>query len=178
MESLEDRALLATVTVDVGGASNVFTPSSVTIHQGDTVEWVWKGGFHNTTSVAGIAEQWSSPTTSTVDTTFDHTFTHVGTFAYCCSIHGSDNGNQTARGMSGTITVVPAETLTSITVTPANTTLAPGNTEQYMATGHFSDNTDADITNHQRPSDTDDHPRGPRDDHGQPDQSQRGPGPD
>src|SRR6516162_9186938 len=101
MESLEDRALLATVTVDVGGASNVFTPSSVTIHQGDTVEWVWKGGFHNTTSVAGIAEQWSSPTTSTVDTKFDHTFTHVGTFAYYCSIHGSDNGNQTARGMSG-----------------------------------------------------------------------------
>jgi plastocyanin len=38
MESLEDRALLATMTVDVGGASNAFNPSSVTIHQGDTVE--------------------------------------------------------------------------------------------------------------------------------------------
>jgi plastocyanin len=97
--------------------------------------------------VAGIAEQWSSPTTSTFGTTFGHTFTHVGTFAYYCSIHGSDNGNQTASGISGTITVVPVASLTSITVTPANTTIAPGNTEQYMATGHVSDNTDADITN-------------------------------
>ena len=147
MESLEHRALLALVTVDVGGASNVFSPSSITIHQGDTVEWVWQGGFHSTVSVAGTAEQWSSSATSTVGTTFDHTFTNLGTFAYYCSIHGSDNGDQTASGMSGTITVVPAVTLDSITVTPANSTISPANTQQYTAMGHFSDSTTADITN-------------------------------
>src|SRR5690348_3309371 len=79
MESLEDRALLATMTVDVGGTSNVFSPSSVTIHLGDTVHWVWQGGFHNVKSVTGSAEQWNSGNpTSTVGTTFDHTFTQVG----------------------------------------------------------------------------------------------------
>jgi hypothetical protein len=36
VDSLEVRALLATATVDVGGASNVFTPRAITIHQGAT----------------------------------------------------------------------------------------------------------------------------------------------
>jgi plastocyanin len=118
VESLEGRALLADFTVNVGGATNMFTPSAITIHPGDTVHWVWEGGFHNVRSVAGIAEQWISGTpTGTVGTTFDHTFTQVGTFAYYCQIHGSDNGNGTASGMDGTVTVVSATpTATPVTV--------------------------------------------------------------
>jgi plastocyanin len=149
MESLEDRALLATVTVDVGGTSNVFTPSAVTIHQNDTVHWVWVGGFHNVKSVTGSAEVWNSGApTGTVGTTFDHTFAQVGTFTYLCTVHATDNGNGTASGtMVGTVTVQPLVSLSSIAVTPANTTIAPGNTQQYTAMGTFSDNTTADITN-------------------------------
>jgi plastocyanin len=78
-----------------------------TIHVGDTVHWVWDSGFHSTTSVAGIAESWDSGT-NLPGFSFDHTFTHVGTFAYYCKIHGLDNGNGTAGGMSGTVAVVAA----------------------------------------------------------------------
>jgi plastocyanin len=128
IEILENRALLATVTVDVGGATNTFSPSTITIHQGDTVDWVWQGGFHNVVSVAGIAEQFNSGApTGVVGNTFDHTFTHVGTFAYYCAVHGSDNGNGTAGGMSGTVTVL-ASTPTPTPTTPSPTPTTPSPT--------------------------------------------------
>lgn len=46
---------------------------------------------------------------------------------------------------SSTLTAPPA-TLASITVTPANKTLALGLTQQYVATGHYSNATSSDIT--------------------------------
>ncbi len=78
-----------------------------TIQLNDTIRWVWEEGFHDTTSVAGSMEVWASPTTSEVGFTYDHTFTNPGTFWYYCTVHGADNGDGTASGMSGTITVVP-----------------------------------------------------------------------
>jgi len=116
-EALEDRTLLATFTVSLVNFS--FQPSTLTINVGDTVHWVWNSNFHSTTSVAGIAEQWDSGVHNS-GFTFDHTFTQVGSFAYYCQIHGFDNGDGTAGGMSGTITVQNASTLQSIAVTPAN----------------------------------------------------------
>ena len=78
-----------------------------TINLGDTVHWIWDSQFlHSSTSVAGIAESWNSGD-HTGGATFDHTFTHAGTFWYYCDMHGFDLGNQTAGGMSGTVTVVP-----------------------------------------------------------------------
>ncbi len=79
----------------------------VVINVGDTVRWLWDQGTHSTKSVAGIPEVWESQVTNVVGTTFDHTFTNVGEWQYFCTIHGFDNGNQTAGGMSGTVTVVP-----------------------------------------------------------------------
>src|SRR3954467_12028962 len=124
-EPLEIRALLATVTVHIFNFDFSANPQGQpivdpTIHVGDTIHWVDDQGFHSTTSVAGSAESWDSGAQNT-GFTFDHTFTHAGTFTYFCSIHGQDNGNGTAGGMSGTITVLPATAaLTSIAVTPAN----------------------------------------------------------
>ncbi|HUI46754.1 MAG TPA: Ig-like domain-containing protein [Nitrospirota bacterium] len=46
---------------------------------------------------------------------------------------------------STTLTVTPA-TLASITVTPTNPSIAKGTTQQFMATGTFSDNTTQDLT--------------------------------
>ncbi len=43
--------------------------------------------------------------------TFDHAFTHVGTFWYYCQMHGFDNGDGTADGMAGTITMIPGAAL-------------------------------------------------------------------
>jgi plastocyanin len=53
VEALEARSLLATVTVDV--INFAFNPDPVTIHVGDTVQWVWQADDHSTTSVAGSA---------------------------------------------------------------------------------------------------------------------------
>jgi plastocyanin len=133
-------------TVDVHLTNFAFTPAATTIHVGDTIHWINDQGDHSTTSVAGIAESWDSGLMN-APWTFDHTFTHAGTFAYYCKLHGSDNGNGTASGMSGTITVMPAAaTLTSIAVTPANPSIAAGATEQFTATGTFSDSTTQNIT--------------------------------
>ncbi len=143
VESLETRALLATVTVNV--INFAFTPDPVQIHLGDTIHWVWDTDNHSTTSVAGSAESWDSGVHNT-GFTFDHTFTHLGTFVYYCTIHGHDNGNGTASGMSGEIAVVPVTTLNSIAVTPANPSIAAGTTEQFMATGTYSDGTTQNLT--------------------------------
>ena len=77
------------------------------IQVGDTVRWIWEDEDHGTTTVAGIAEQWDSGMPHDIGFTFDHTFTHTGTFWYYCVMHGFDNGDGTAEGMAGTVTVVP-----------------------------------------------------------------------
>ncbi len=143
MEFLEDRALLTTVTVDV--VNFAFSPSTVTIHTGDTVEWVWQTSDHSTTSVAGSAVSWDSGVKNT-GFVFDQTFNQTGTFNYYCKIHGFDNGNGTAGGMSGTIDVLAPATLSSLMVMPANPSIAPNASEQFMAMGTLSDNTTEDLT--------------------------------
>ncbi len=92
----------ATVTVRVVHLD--YSPDP-TIQVGDTVQWVWDVSNHSTTSVAGQTESWNSGLKS-AGATFTHTFTHTGTFNYYCTLHGGDNGDGTARGMSGTVTVV------------------------------------------------------------------------
>jgi len=77
-----------------------------TINVGDTVQWVWRSGFHSVTSVAGGLESFNSGNFASPHT-FSHTFTQLGNFNYFCNIHGFDAGNGAAGGMSGRITVVP-----------------------------------------------------------------------
>jgi plastocyanin len=105
VEALETRSLLATVTVDV--INFAFNPNPVTIHVGDTIQWDWLADDHSSTSVAGSLESWNSGVINT-GATFDHTFEHAGTYVYYCVIHGSDNGNGTASGMSASIVVLPS----------------------------------------------------------------------
>jgi plastocyanin len=149
-DTLEIRDLMATVTVHVFNFDFSANPQGQpivdpTIHVGDTVHWVWDNGVHSTTSVAGSVESWDSGIKS-APATFDHTFTHTGTFVYFCRVHGADAGNGTATGMSGTITVLPATTLSSIAVSPQNPSIAAGTTEQLTALGTFSDGSTQDLT--------------------------------
>jgi plastocyanin/uncharacterized protein YjdB len=145
LESLEERALLATTTVDV--VNFAFNPTPVTIHVGDTIHWVWQTDNHSTTSVQGSLETWDSGIHNT-GFTFDHTFQQVGTYIYYCRVHGIDNHNGTASNMAGEIDVVAAPpSLQSIAVTPANPTIAKGLTEQFTATGTFSDGSMQNLTN-------------------------------
>ena len=86
---------------DFGNASttNHIDP---TIAPGDTVQWVWISGFHSVTSAVGQSEVWGSGTHGAPFTN-SHTFTHLGTFNYFCSVHGSDAGCGNVAAMSGRV---------------------------------------------------------------------------
>ncbi len=79
------------------------------ITAGDSIRWVRQEGNHTTTSVIGSTEQWDAPINGT-DLTFTRQFASTGVFTYYCRPHGTDNGDGTATGMWGTITVLPAGT--------------------------------------------------------------------
>jgi plastocyanin len=143
IESLEARALLAMTGVDV--VNSAFAPSTVTIHVGDTVEWVWDSSHLSTTSVKGSADHWDSGVLKK-GVTFEHTFNQMGTFVYFSKAGGTDNGNGTASGMSGTVVVLPPSTLTSITLTPRNYSMTSGTAQQFMAMGNYADHTMEDIS--------------------------------
>jgi plastocyanin len=102
----------ATVDVYVGDFHFFDSPDGVhfdpAISVGDTIHWIFYSGFHSSTSVAGISESWNSGDQSGSignSPTFDHTFTHAGSFQYYCDIHGFDAGNGVAGGMSAIISV-------------------------------------------------------------------------
>ena len=95
-----------TVTVTVNGSCNYyscsvfFMPASVTIHRGDTVQWIWNSNNHSTTSGSpGMPNGlWDSGILNQ-GATFSHTFNIAGTFPYYCTVHGQ------CCGMTGTVTV-------------------------------------------------------------------------
>ena len=103
----------STVHVGTNGAMT-FTPASLTINAGDSVQWVWDGGPHTVTSGApgavdgkfcslpsGTAPSATACNATTyaenAGATFTQTFPSDGTFPYFCEIHGAM--------MSGTIVV-------------------------------------------------------------------------
>ena len=49
-------------------------------------------------------------------------------------------------GLTSLTVTAPPPTLQSITVTPANASIAVGDTQQYTATGHYSSGPDQNIT--------------------------------
>jgi plastocyanin len=144
LESLEERALLAVTNVHLVNFS--FAPSTVTIHVGDTVHWIWDTDNHSTTSVSTSAVQWDSQVHNT-GFTFDVMFNQAGSFNYFCKIHGQDLGGGQTSGMAGTITVLPPPTVTSIVVSPANPNVTVGGSENFTAMGTFSDGSSHDVTN-------------------------------
>src|SRR5438034_10251571 len=81
-------ASAVTVTVTVGNGVLFFTPSSVTIHPGDTVHRTWSSSGHSTTSGSSCSPNgiWNSGILNQ-GATFDHTFNTVGSFPYYCTPH-------------------------------------------------------------------------------------------
>ena len=109
-------AVGATKTVQVGpGGSLTFSPVTVTVTVGDTVEWQWNSGPPHTTTRAQAPETWDSGVAS-APKTFSHTFTHAGMFPYVCTLHQ-------ALGMRGTVVVRGSSTTTTTTPGATNTTL-------------------------------------------------------
>jgi plastocyanin len=73
-----------------------FSPNSLTIRVGDTVEWMnTVSTNHTTTSDSGDPASWDSGPLG-LNATYSVTFTKPGTYTYHCSIHPF---------MTGTITV-------------------------------------------------------------------------
>lgn len=76
------------LSASCGGNTGIkcyFGPSTIHIHIGDTITWVWSG-VHSTTS--GIPNAPDGKWDSGVQTgpfTFSHTFIEIGTFPYFCS---------------------------------------------------------------------------------------------
>src|SRR5262249_15425077 len=63
----------------------VFSPATIHVHAGDTVNWAWNGGPHSTTSgVLGPNGIWDSGVQSS-PFSFSHTFAETGNFPYYCS---------------------------------------------------------------------------------------------
>src|SRR5215831_10142824 len=116
------KASAATVDVTVGpNGDHVFSPSSVTIHPGDTVRWTWAAGiFHSSTSgIPGAPNGiWDSGILSQ-GATFSYTFNSTGNFPYYCVIHGE------CCGMVGTVIVASASPTPMPTETPTPSSTPP-----------------------------------------------------
>jgi plastocyanin len=127
LDSLEVRALLSTITVHIFNNDFSINPkgqpiADAIINVGDTIHWVWDDpdpSPHNTRSVTGSLESWNSGAPTFPPASFDHTFNNAGVFTYYSTPDGTDNGDGTASGMTGTITV------SSPTTTPTQPTPSP-----------------------------------------------------
>src|SRR5882724_5369923 len=100
-------ASATTFTVTVGNGGFFFTPSSATIHTGDTVLWTWSSSGHSSTSGSpGMPSGlWDSGILNQ-GATFTQTFNNVGSFPYYCTPHGA------CCNMVGMVTVVSNPTPT------------------------------------------------------------------
>jgi plastocyanin len=84
-------ALAATRSVSV--ANDYFSPRAVTVHAGDKVKWVWKGGKrkHNVASStfgdSGVRRRG----------TFTVRFNRTGRYVYYCFLHDGMNGTVIVR---------------------------------------------------------------------------------
>lgn len=120
----------ATITVSVGAGGFRFSPASVTIQPGDTVQWTWSAGGHSTTSGSpgsptGI---WDSGILNQ-GATFSHTFPTAGSFPYYCAPHGS------CCGMTGMVTVSAPSPTPAPTPTPSPGQLLNISTRMRVLTG-------------------------------------------
>jgi plastocyanin len=96
--------------------SNDFMEAAVTVDVGDTVTWTNAGGLHNVKFDDGSFEQPADPQSN--NWTVSRTFDSAGTFRYYCELHGDRNG----VGMSGSVTVNPANTAPSPSPPPGGDT--------------------------------------------------------
>ena len=120
MCSLTSPAAVTNVSV----VSFTYNPVAVTINANDSVQWVWNGPSHSSTSDTAI---WDSGLHST-PFSFSFQFTGAGNFPYHCSnpLHTTMKGSVTVRAVAN---VPPTVTVTNppdgaILSAPATITLA------------------------------------------------------
>ena len=130
-----------TLTVaNISLVSIAITPANPRIDQGTSIRFTATGTFSDnstSTSLSGLSWKSSKPNIANVRQTG--------------IAHGKKSGSvtisATASGVTGSTTLtVGTGTLQSITITPANSSVAAGSTQQFTATGTFSDASTQDVT--------------------------------
>ena len=117
------------------------TPANTSLATGETEQFTATGTLsNNTTENLTSQVTWASSDTTwaTINATGLATAVSPGPVTISAAFDG-------ITGSTG-LTVVPAPTLQSIAVTPVNTSLPTGETEQFTATGTLSDNTTENLT--------------------------------
>jgi hypothetical protein len=117
---------------DVSLTSIDLTPASATLQEGTTQQFTATGRFSDGSS-GPIAVTWSS-TGGTTSATGVYT---AGSVAGNFQVVATEQGGSISAAAAVTVTAVPP-VLTSISVAPATVSLAPGATQQFTATGHYS----------------------------------------
>ncbi len=130
-----------TLTVTAATLQSIaVTPANPSIAKGATQQFTATGTYsdNSTQNITGTVT-WASATTSTATITTGGLATAVGV--------GTSSISATLSGKTGsTVLTVTAATLQSIAVTPANPSIAQGATQQFAATGTYSDNSTQNIT--------------------------------
>jgi len=118
------------------------TPANQSAAAGTTLPFHATGTYSdNTTKDITGSVAWASSNTTAA------TISAAG-LATAATAGQSTTISAASGGVSGSTTLtVTAAVLTSITVTPASTSVAVGNTAPYTATGHYSDGTTQNLTN-------------------------------
>ena len=141
--SAVDGGVTGSTVLTVGAAQLVslaVTPADPTVPKGQAEQFTATGTYTDGTT-ADLTSQvtWASANTAVATIT-------AGGLASALAA-GSSTIDATDGGVTGatTLTVSPAQ-LVSLAVTPANPSVAKGLTEQFTATGTYTDGTTADLT--------------------------------
>ena len=107
-----------------------FSPSTVNLNAGDSINWVWGASFHSTTSGTNCAYNGPGPNTwdsGVHDEGFMFQTTHStpGSFPFFCSLH-------CGSGMVGTVNVAGAGPVINISVNPTTTNFGNVNVGQFL----------------------------------------------
>jgi len=138
-------SVASTTSVTVSSAalaSIALSPATASIAPGGTQQYTAMGTYTDTTSAPLAA--------STL--TFGSDNVGVATISTSGMATGINGGTANIRAAFGTITsptvplTVTGPTLQSITIAPANPSIQKGSTQQFTATGNYSDGTHPDLT--------------------------------
>jgi len=136
--SVSDSTTLTISTAHL--VSITVSPSNPRINKGTQIKFTATGQFSDgstSTQLSGLIWKSSKPNIAQVR----------GSGIARGKKNGSATVTASASGVKGTTTLtVGTGTLSSIVVTPENSTVALGSTQQFTATGHFSDGSTQDIT--------------------------------
>ena len=132
-----DTSVLTVVPAHL--VSIAVTPATQTIVAGTSLQFTATGSFDDGSTQILQQVTWSSSATT------------VATVNSTGLVNGVGAGTATLTATSGSVSgtaslTVSAATLVSLSVTPANPSMAAGTTKQFTATGTFSDASTQDIT--------------------------------